>query len=67
DAVRDNTSSGSANVALSVGTIVSHDRFGVGQVLSLEGSGDNAKAKIRFKNAGEKILLLQFAKLKVVQ
>ncbi len=67
DAVRDNTSSGSANVALSVGTVVSHDRFGVGQVLSLEGSGDNAKAKIRFKNAGEKILLLKFAKLKVVQ
>ena len=67
DAVRENPSSGSANVTLVVGAVVSHDRFGVGQVLSLEGSGDNAKAKIRFKNAGEKILLLKFAKLKVVQ
>lgn len=67
DAVRENPSSSGANVALTVGVIVSHDRFGVGQVLSLEGSGDNAKAKIRFKNAGEKILLLKFAKLKVVQ
>ena len=67
DAVRENPSSGSSNVTLVVGAVVSHDRFGVGQVLSLEGSGDNAKAKIRFKNAGEKILLLKFAKLKVVQ
>ncbi len=67
DAVRENVSAGGANVALTVGAIVSHDRFGVGQVLALEGSGDNAKAKIRFKNAGEKILLLKFAKLKMMQ
>lgn len=56
-----------ASATLAIGAIVRHDRFGLGQVLTLEGSGDNAKAKIRFQNAGEKMLLLKFAKLTVVQ
>ena len=43
-----------------------HDRFGVGQVLSTEGIGENAKATIKFQNAGVKTLLLKFAKLKVI-
>lgn len=67
DAVREVSSSRTTQVALSVGAIVRHDRFGVGQVLSLEGVGDNAKAKIRFQYAGEKVLLLKFAKLTVVK
>lgn len=68
DAVRQsNVARGTVSTALAVGAIVRHDRFGTGQVLSLEGSGDNAKAKIRFQNAGEKILLLKFAKLTVIQ
>ena len=67
DAVRGASSQASGNFAFAVGDIVTHDRFGVGQVLSLEGSNDNAKAKIKFKNAGEKTLLLKFAELKVVK
>lgn len=66
DVLRD-SSSLSAKTAVNVGDIVSHDKFGIGEVLTLEGSGDNAKARIRFKNAGEKTLLLKFAKLTVVK
>src|SRR5690606_7246311 len=54
------------NVALSAGKIVMHDRFGRGRVISLEGETGNAKATILFDNAGEKKLLLNFAKLKVI-
>ena len=55
-----------ARAGLSVGSIVQHDRFGVGEVLSTEGVGENAKATIKFQNAGVKTLLLKFAKLKII-
>ena len=51
---------------LGVGQVVQHERFGVGQVISTEGIGENAKATIKFQNAGVKTLLLKFAKLKVI-
>lgn len=57
----------SNHAMLSIGMIVQHDRFGVGEVVSAEGAGENAKATIRFQNAGVKTLLLKFAKLKVIQ
>lgn len=49
-----------------VGQIIEHERFGLGEVEKLEGSGDNAKATIRFRNAGTKQLLLRFARFKIV-
>jgi DNA helicase-2/ATP-dependent DNA helicase PcrA len=49
-----------------VGSFVEHNRFGTGEVLSLEGSGPNKKAEIKFGTVGKKKLLLQFAKLKVI-
>lgn len=52
--------------ALNVGNQVLHDRFGRGEVISIEGDPDNAKAVIKFENEGEKKLLLKFAKLKVL-
>ena len=51
---------------ITVGTLVEHNRFGAGEVLSLEGSGPNKKAEIKFGTVGKKKLLLQFAKLKVI-
>lgn len=51
---------------LKVGQIIEHQRFGEGVVLQVEGTGDNAKAKIKFKNVGEKQLLLRFARFKVI-
>ena len=53
-------------VIVSPGQQIEHERFGLGEVLKVEGNGDNAKATIRFKNAGEKQLLLRFARFKVV-
>ena len=57
---------GNSQPGLSVGAIVQHDRFGVGEVMSTEGVGENAKATIKFQNAGVKTLLLKFAKLKTI-
>ena len=67
DAVRQVPSGNSSQAMFGVGDIVRHERFGIGEVLFLEGVGENAKAKIRFRNAGEKTLLLKFAKLSVVK
>jgi DNA helicase-2/ATP-dependent DNA helicase PcrA len=50
-----------------VGNIIEHNRFGQGEVISLEGNGANKKAEIQFGTAGKKKLLLQFAKLKVIR
>ena len=49
-----------------VGQRIQHERFGIGEVIKLEGTGDNTKATIRFVNAGEKQLLLRFARFKVI-
>lgn len=48
---------------LAVGARVLHKRFGAGEVLELEGSGDNAKASVRFDTGDTKKLLLRFAQL----
>ncbi|WP_111707510.1 ATP-dependent helicase [Lutibacter citreus] len=52
---------------IAVGNIVNHTKFGNGEVLSLEGSGANQKAEIRFGTVGVKKLLLQFAKLTIIR
>jgi DNA helicase-2/ATP-dependent DNA helicase PcrA len=46
--------------------MVEHDRFGNGKVLSIEGEGSSRKATIFFPQAGQKQLLLKFAKLKIL-
>lgn len=58
-------SSGDGN--LHEGNVIEHERFGIGSVLSVEGSGDSAKARIRFLNVGEKTLLLKFARYKIIK
>ena len=58
---------GASRVAqLSPGQFIEHERFGVGEVLKVEGTGENTKAHIRFKNAGDKQLLLKFARFRVL-
>ena len=58
---------GAARVAQVVsGQHIEHERFGVGEVLRVEGAGENTKALIRFENAGEKQLLLKFARFRVL-
>ncbi len=49
-----------------VGSVIEHQKFGKGKVVSLEGVGANKKAEIQFTTVGVKKLLLQFAKLKII-
>ena len=56
--------SGASSENIEVGDKVRHDRFGVGEVLFLDGTDpDNIKAKVKFQHEGEKNLILKFAKL----
>jgi DNA helicase-2/ATP-dependent DNA helicase PcrA len=48
---------------LEPGDRVTHERFGQGEVISVEGEAPNTTALINFKTAGTKKLLLRFAKL----
>ena len=50
-------------INISSGDNVSHEKFGLGQVVKIEGNGNDAKATVNFKKFGEKNLLLRFAKL----
>ena len=51
---------------LQVGQRIQHERFGIGEVIKVEGTGDNAKATISFLHAGQKQLLLRFARFKII-
>jgi DNA helicase-2/ATP-dependent DNA helicase PcrA len=48
------------------GLEVMHERFGKGKVLSVDGTGPNKKATVFFHGAGQKQLLLRFARLSIV-
>ena len=48
------------------GCQIEHQRFGIGTVVKIEGSGENTKATVAFRNAGTKQLLLKFAKFKII-
>lgn len=60
----DTTADAATQAAWPEGTVVRHNRFGVGKVVSVEGSGDNAKVRVEFDQVGIKNLLLKFAGLK---
>jgi len=48
------------------GCQIEHQRFGVGTVIKIEGTGENTKATVTFRNVGTKQLLLKFAKFKIL-
>lgn len=52
--------------SVTVGQRVIHQKFGEGEVLSTTGDGDNARAVVRFDKAGEKTLILKFARMKQI-
>jgi DNA helicase-2/ATP-dependent DNA helicase PcrA len=56
----------SANANLRVGSVIEHEKFGIGEITLIEGIYPNAKASIQFRDSGEKNLLLKYAKLKLV-
>ena len=48
------------------GCTIEHQRFGVGTVVRIEGTGENTKLTVDFRNVGTKQLLLKFAKFKII-
>ena len=57
----------SGGSTLREGAVIEHQRFGIGTVVRMEGTGDNEKATVDFRNAGTKQLLLKFARYKIVK
>ena len=51
---------------LKAGQRIEHNRFGFGNILEITGAMSDLKAKIAFDEHGEKILLLKYAKIRVV-
>ena len=51
---------------LEEGMRVEHQKFGFGEVIKLEGSGHNPVATIKFDVNGEKKIMLNYAKLMIV-
>ncbi|MBT8196797.1 MAG: UvrD-helicase domain-containing protein [Bacteroidia bacterium] len=53
---------------MKVGMKVEHQRFGLGEVISIEGLFPDHKATVEFENLdGQKQLLLKYAKLKIIR
>ena len=60
------TSSPSDSNRLTPGNIIEHQRFGRGEVIKVEGTGQDTKATVRFEHAGVKQLLLKFARFSII-
>ena len=52
---------------IKIGDQVVHERFGKGKVVELNGDFPNTKATVFFPSAGQKQLLLKFAKLELLK
>ena len=64
--VESTRTSSNVHAEIAVGKHIEHERFGLGLVEKLEGTGDNMKATVVFQNAGRKQLLLKFARFKLI-
>ena len=58
--------SGAESLALEVGDDVRHKVFGEGVILDMSGRADKTEALVRFRDAGEKRLLLSWAPLEKI-
>jgi len=54
------------NKTVRIGSRVMHEKFGLGKVVDVVGSGDMVKATVTFENNNVKQLMLKFAKLKIL-
>ena len=50
--------------AFKVGMRIEHNRFGPGEILEITGNVPELKARVRFDELGEKLLLLKYAKMR---
>ena len=49
-----------------VGQRILHERFGQGTVVHVESSADGKRIRVQFEHSGERLLLLKFAKIKLL-
>jgi DNA helicase-2/ATP-dependent DNA helicase PcrA len=54
---------GADQLGLRIGDDVHHEKFGEGVIIDINGGGDKAEATVRFRDVGEKVLLLAWAPL----
>jgi DNA helicase-2/ATP-dependent DNA helicase PcrA len=54
---------GADQLGLRIGDDVHHEKFGEGVIIDINGAGDKAEATVRFRDVGEKVLLLAWAPL----
>jgi DNA helicase II / ATP-dependent DNA helicase PcrA len=52
---------------LQVSQKVEHQKFGFGEVIKMEGSGHNPVATVKFEHNGEKKIMLNYAKLRIIE
>jgi DNA helicase-2/ATP-dependent DNA helicase PcrA len=52
---------------LQAGQKVEHQKFGFGEVIKMEGAAHNPIATVRFEHNGEKKIMLNYAKLRIVE
>jgi DNA helicase-2/ATP-dependent DNA helicase PcrA len=52
---------------LTIGQKVEHQKFGFGEVLKMEGAAHNPIATVKFENNGEKKIMLNYAKLRIIE
>jgi DNA helicase-2/ATP-dependent DNA helicase PcrA len=52
---------------LQIGQKVEHQKFGFGEVLKMEGAAHNPIATVKFEHNGEKKIMLNYAKLRIVE
>ncbi len=55
------------NLQVSVGNKIQHERFGIGEVIALAEADGDMRITVKFENAGERVLLLKFAKFTIVE
>ena len=51
---------------LQVGQKVEHQKFGFGEVMKMEGAAHNPDCTVKFENNGEKKIMLNYAKLRIL-
>lgn len=52
---------------LAAGQIVIHQKFGIGKILTIEGTAEQRKANVNFDKEGQRVLLLKYAKLQIIK
>jgi DNA helicase-2/ATP-dependent DNA helicase PcrA len=51
---------------IEAGQRIEHQKFGYGEVMKIEGSAHNPVATVKFENNGEKKIMLNYARLRIV-